>query len=107
MYNDKLIKQFGKEMNIEGDSFYAVKQQYIKWLENKVESEMCEANSNAVLGEVGELVKAQDEYIDFLHEYIGGLAVYLHIHQMSPTKKQIERGKILRDKIQKVRANFV
>jgi hypothetical protein len=45
MYNDKLIKQFGKEMNIEGDSFYAVKQQYIKWLENKVESAMCEANS--------------------------------------------------------------
>jgi hypothetical protein len=43
MYNDKLIKQFEKEMNIEGDSFYAVKQQYIKWLENKVESAMCEA----------------------------------------------------------------
>ena len=46
MYSDKLIKQFEKEMDIEGDSFYAVKQQYIKWLENKVESAMCEANSS-------------------------------------------------------------
>ena len=60
MYNDKLIKQFEKEMNIEGDSFYAVKQQYIKWLENKVESAMCKADSNAVDGNLTPLAALQE-----------------------------------------------
>ena len=52
MYSDKLIEKFQNEIGIGNNFSYAIKQQYIKWLENKVESAMCEANSNAVLAEV-------------------------------------------------------
>ena len=52
MYNDNLIKQYQNEMGIGNNFSYAIKQQYIKWLENKVESAMCDAGSNAVLAEV-------------------------------------------------------
>lgn len=50
-----------------------------------------------------DLIRAQDEYIDFLHEYIGGLAAYLSIHKMSPNEKQIKKAERLRDEINRLK----
>ena len=68
MYNDKLIKQFQNEMGIDNNFSYAIKQQYIKWLENKAEA-MCEADSNAVLADVrADFKKLYESYISLLED---------------------------------------
>jgi len=47
------------------------------------------------------LIKAQAEYIKFLEDYLGNLAVYLHIHQMDPSEEELAEGERLRENIAK------
>ena len=45
------------------------------------------------------LEEAQKEYIGFIGDYLSGISVFLHVHGMGATEKQIEKGKRLRDNI--------
>jgi hypothetical protein len=72
MYNDKLIEMFQNEFGIGNKFSYVVKQQYIKWLENKVELSVCEANSNAMLGEGWRDVRKELPVTPFLAYWTDG-----------------------------------
>lgn len=53
------------------------------------------------------LIEAQKEYIYFLEKYIGGITGYLYIHNMSASQHNIDKGKELRDNIEKASKNII
>jgi hypothetical protein len=46
-----------------------------------------------------ELIKAQEEYIKLLSDELGGLAGYLHVHNIHPTFEAVAKGVELRERI--------
>jgi hypothetical protein len=45
------------------------------------------------------VVSAQDEYIDFLDDYLNGLVTYLAVHSIGATNEEVDEGKRLRANI--------
>ena len=49
------------------------------------------------------LIKALDEYIEFLGDHINSNASYLHVHGISTSEEDVEKGAKMRSKIKKLR----
>ena len=47
-----------------------------------------------------QIIQAQQEYIQFLENYLGGLAGYLDSHNMGASDEDVAKGKELRKNIE-------
>ena len=53
-----------------------------------------------------ELIKAQEEYIEFLGNYLGSMAGDLYVHNMSPNKDITDAGLDHREKIKEIKSRL-
>lgn len=90
LYNDSRIDDRYSEVQT-GMGFYA----FVDCI-NKVEQ--------ATRENYDELVKVQNEYIEFLSEHLGSSSTYMSIHGIGVRKEDIEQGKQFREKIKLLNA---